>query len=53
MSDSAGRPKCITNPFMDKGYLEYHMWAEEKLKTHRQMKCKTCGLYHIWRRRKP
>lgn len=48
------RPKCLSNPFLDRGYIGYHMWAMGKLKTHRQIKCKTCGLYHVWvRRRKP
>lgn len=29
------------------GYLSWHEWAEEKGKTHRQLKCK-CGFYLIW-----
>lgn len=30
------------------GYIEWHHWAKEMSKTHRQVKCPTCGLYAIW-----
>jgi hypothetical protein len=30
------------------GYLEWHEWAEQKAKTHRQIRCKGCGLFAIW-----
>lgn len=30
------------------GYLQWHSWAKEKSKTHKQIKCKECGLYEIW-----
>jgi len=30
------------------GYLAWHEWAEKKAKTHRQVKCKGCGLYALW-----
>lgn len=30
------------------GYVEWHSWAERKAKTHKQVKCKSCGLYEIW-----
>jgi hypothetical protein len=33
------------------GYLQWHAWAEKKLKTHRQIKCPNCGLYAIWIKR--
>lgn len=29
-------------------YLGWHAWAEEKSKTHHQIKCEGCGLYKIW-----
>jgi len=34
------------------GYLQWHAFAEEKSKTHRQIRCQTCGLYVIWVKRK-
>lgn len=30
------------------GVLQWHAWAAEKSKTHKQIKCKGCGLYQIW-----
>ena len=31
-----------------KGYVEWHEWADEMIKTHDQTKCAVCGLYKIW-----
>lgn len=31
-----------------KGYLQWHAWAEEKSKTHMQIKCEGCDRYEIW-----
>ena len=33
------------------GYLEWHYWAGEKVKTHRQIRCPGCGLLRIWVKR--
>ena len=30
------------------GYLRWHSWADRMAKTHRQVKCKMCGLWAIW-----
>lgn len=30
-------------------YLAHLEWLELMSKTHRQIKCPTCGLYKIWR----
>lgn len=30
------------------GYVAEADWADEMLKTHRQVKCSGCGLYAIW-----
>lgn len=30
------------------GYIEWHAWAEEMSKTHKQRRCTGCGLYTIW-----
>jgi hypothetical protein len=31
-----------------KGYIEWHAWAKEMGKTHKQRRCTACGLYAIW-----
>ncbi len=30
------------------GYIQWHTWAEQMSKTHRQSKCAGCGKYTIW-----
>lgn len=30
------------------GYNQWHFWAREMSRTHRQIKCTGCGLYVIW-----
>lgn len=30
------------------GYLQWHAWAEEKAKTHKQRRCPGCNLFAIW-----
>ena len=30
------------------GYIQWHAWAEELGKTHKQRKCPGCGYYAIW-----
>lgn len=34
------------------GYLQWHAWAEKKIKTHKQSRCPGCGLYVIWTSKK-
>lgn len=34
------------------GYIQWHAWAEQMGKTHRQVKCGGCGRYSIWVPRK-
>lgn len=34
------------------GYIGWHMWAEKKVKTHKQERCPKCGLWAIWKRKK-
>lgn len=29
------------------GYLQWHAWADKMKRTHRQIRCPTCGLYAI------
>ena len=31
------------------GYIQWHMWARLKAKTHKQTRCPSCGLYEVWR----
>lgn len=35
------------------GYLQWHHWAAQKGKTHRQVRCPTCGYWAIWVLRVP
>lgn len=30
------------------GYSDWHEWAAEKSKTHKQTRCPGCGLWAIW-----
>lgn len=34
------------------GYIQWHSWADKKIKTHRQIRCRVCGLFAIWIPRK-
>lgn len=33
------------------GYVNWHLWAEKKARTHVQIQCSACGLWAIWIRR--
>lgn len=41
-------PACAKHTPCPSGYLAWHEWAEEMAKTHRQVRCKGCGLYAVW-----
>jgi hypothetical protein len=41
-------PRVADHSPEPRGYLQWHEWAREKSKTHRQVKCKGCGLFAIW-----
>lgn len=30
------------------GYVEWHVWAEKKARTHEQIRCEGCGRLAIW-----
>ncbi len=30
------------------GYLQWHAWAEQMAKTHKQARCPECGFLSIW-----
>ena len=34
------------------GYLQWHEWAEKKLKTHDPFRCPHCQFFVIWKPRK-
>ena len=44
-------PACKHTP-QPTGYVEWHMWAEKKQRTHEQRRCPGCGLWAIWVKRK-
>lgn len=31
-----------------KNYIQWHFWADRMSKTHKQVRCATCGLWTIW-----
>jgi hypothetical protein len=33
------------------GYIQHAEWADQRMKTHTQIKCPGCGLYAIWIKR--
>ena len=33
------------------GYLQHHAWMDKMIKTHKQIRCKGCGLYEIWKKK--
>lgn len=33
------------------GYVQWHNWAEKKIKTHRQIRCPGCNRLAIWEKR--
>ncbi len=47
MTPTEAQP-CDNHTYGPTGYIGWHDWAERKSKTHKQLKCKGCGLYKIW-----
>lgn len=43
-------PACSHTP-CPSGYLEWHDWAREKIKTHTQHRCPVCKRWAIWKPR--
>lgn len=44
-------PPCPNEPEHTEaptGYVEWHDWAEEMSKTHKQTQCPTCQLWVVW-----
>lgn len=33
------------------GYTQWHEWADKMSKTHEQVRCPSCGLFTIWKRK--
>jgi len=43
-----GCPDRASHTKQPSGYLAWHAWAEKKARTHKQIRCETCGLWAIW-----
>lgn len=41
-------PNFEDHTFSPEGYIEWHTWAENMAKTHRQIRCKGCDRFSIW-----
>lgn len=39
---------CKNHTPHPEGFTSWHMWAEQKSKTHKQVKCHGCGLLKVW-----
>lgn len=39
---------CKDHTPCPEGYIQWHAWAREKAKTHKQVRCEECGRYQIW-----
>lgn len=44
-------PPCRKSNGEPSGYVQWHIWAAKKGKTHTQRQCLRCGLYHIWKKK--
>lgn len=43
-----GEHPCDAHTPQPEGYIQWHAWAKEMSKTHKQRRCVGCGLYQIW-----
>ena len=41
-------PNSENHTLCPEDYIQWHEWAKSMDKTHKQIKCKGCGLYTIW-----
>ena len=41
-------PDRVKHTRCPSGASAWNNWAEKKLRTHRQVRCKTCGFFAIW-----
>jgi hypothetical protein len=41
-------PKINTHTKRPEDYVGFHEWAMKKSKTHKQIRCKDCGLWAKW-----
>ena len=49
-----GKTRCLNaskHTASPEGCLQWHIWAERKMKTHKQIQCPTCGLFAIWKKK--
>jgi hypothetical protein len=48
MVSEAHCPNAEDHTQSPEGYIQWHAWAKDMAKTHRQRRCSGCGLYVIW-----
>lgn len=51
-------PEMVSKPWLcphaedhtpaPEGYIQWHAWAQDMRKTHRQRRCAGCGLFRVW-----
>ena len=44
-------PNASNHTPQPEGYLQWHAWAARMIKSHKQTKCPSCGLWKIWVRK--
>lgn len=50
--DPSACPQKAKHTKCPEGYMQWSLWAEEKIKTHRTERCRGCGLFVIWVKKK-
>ena len=48
MSAAIHCPHSEEHTLAPEGYIQWHAWAADMAKTHKQRKCRGCGLFAIW-----
>lgn len=51
MTKKAECPNVKNHTSCPAGYIEWHEWAQDKSRRHKQIICPGCGLFAIWIRR--
>lgn len=46
--DRKSFPKCRPPSDEPQDYMQWHTWARNKSKSHRQVRCREHGLFHNW-----
>ena len=48
VQDSASCPRAELHTSCPSGYIAWHGWADEMVKTHRAQRCPGCHLWRVW-----